>query len=864
MSGRARTRARGRTRGQTPSQPVPPEATVPPGATAPPAQQAGQTPPSPPPLQVRSQVVQPAQRRRPRRAPQAPGIKERDTVEGYHAASLKERNHFGGIFRDHVVDTRQYLDHMRESTAGTRGRLVKLFANHFRVTSRPQQITCKYNIDYMPDIEDRQHKAIIGKCYIFDGTSLLLPHKFFSQKMELVSLLKKQVVKVTIEFTSELMPTSPDCLRYYNILFRRILKMMELEQVGRNYYNKREAMEFHNHKLVIWPGYVTSILEYETSITLCADVNHKLFRMQTAYDLISDIRDGFPTKQELQEQVSKRLVGSVVSTMYNNKTYRVDAINWEETPRTTFKTSDGAEITFVEYYKMRYNQVVTELNQLLLISKGKWKKSKQDTPREPILLVPQLCNLTGLTDELCKNYRVMRDLTLHMRLDPEKRQHEIPQLKKQVKKNKEIQRELQLWDLKFDASFLSSGRILKEVRIFQGRRVFDSHPQFADWTKETRSGPLLNVKSLDHWLILYPTGYYRAASSFLQSLRRVTPTMGIAMKEAKMLQVSHSVQSYTTTLENHASSKTQMVVCVLSSEKKELYDSIKQYLCVSCPIPSQCVITRTLDKPQMLLTIATNIAQQMNCKMGGALWKVETELQNAMFIGIDCFHDTVNRQKSIAGFVSSINQELTQWFSQCIFQESGQELVNGLKACLEGALKLWCKHNLFLPQAIIVYWDGVGDGQLQALLDHEVPQIESSLKSVCPKDSGVKLTFIVVKKRINTRFFESEGRLRNPLPGTVIDVEVTKRQWYDFFIVSQSVKDGTVTPTHYNAIHDTVRFTPDRIQHLTYRLCHMYYNLARVIRVPDPCHYAHKLAYLVGQSIHQEPHHSLASRLFYL
>uniref|UniRef100_A0A8C7AF15 Piwi like RNA-mediated silencing 3 n=1 Tax=Neovison vison TaxID=452646 RepID=A0A8C7AF15_NEOVI len=183
---------------------------------------------------------------------------------------------------------------------------------------------------------------------------------------------------------------------------------------------------------------------------------------------------------------------------------------------------------------------------------------------------------------------------------------------------------------------------------------------------------------------------------------------------------------------------------------------------------------------------------------------------------------------------------------------------------LPAALKLWCKHNLFLPQAIIVYRDGVGDGQLQALLDYEVPQIESSLKSNTAW-RWVKLTFIVVKKRINTRFFvESEGRLRNPLPGTVIDVEVTKRQWYDFFIVSQSVKDGTVTPTHYNVIHDTVRFTPDRIQHLTYRLCHMYYNLAGVIRVPAPCHYAHKLAYLVGQSIHQEPHHSLASRLFYL
>ena len=36
------------------------------------------------------------------------------------------------------------------------------------------------------------------------------------------------------------------------------------------------------------------------------------------------------------------------------------------------------------------------------------------------------------------------------------------------------------------------------------------------------------------------------------------------------------------------------------------------------------------------------------------------------------------------------------------------------------------------------------------------------------------------------------------------------------------------------------------------------------IRVPAPCQYAHKLAYLVGTSIHAEPDISLSDRLFYL
>lgn len=37
-----------------------------------------------------------------------------------------------------------------------------------------------------------------------------------------------------------------------------------------------------------------------------------------------------------------------------------------------------------------------------------------------------------------------------------------------------------------------------------------------------------------------------------------------------------------------------------------------------------------------------------------------------------------------------------------------------------------------------------------------------------------------------------------------------------------------------------------------------------VIRVPAPCQYAHKLAFLVGQSIHREPNLSLSNRLYYL
>lgn len=36
---------------------------------------------------------------------------------------------------------------------------------------------------------------------------------------------------------------------------------------------------------------------------------------------------------------------------YNNRTYRIDDIDWDNNPKGTFRKSDGSEMSFVEYYK---------------------------------------------------------------------------------------------------------------------------------------------------------------------------------------------------------------------------------------------------------------------------------------------------------------------------------------------------------------------------------------------------------------------------------------------------------------------------------------------------------------------------------
>ena len=64
---------------------------------------------------------------------------------------------------------------------------------------------------------------------------------------------------------------------------------------------------------------------------------------------------------------------------------------------------------------------------------------------------------------------------------------------------------------------------------------------------------------------------------------------------------------------------------------------------------------------------------------------------------------------------------------------------------------------------------------------------------------------------------------------------------YDFFLVSQSVRQGTVNPTSYNVVEDTSGLKPEHLQKLTYKLTHLYYNWPGTVRVPAPCQYAHKV-----------------------
>ncbi|KAM9391511.1 piwi-like protein 1 [Pholidichthys leucotaenia] len=794
MSGPARARSRGRARGQEPAPPGPPREPAP-------------VPAPPQPLPAEGDL---GGRGRQKGVP-GPFTEEAmiEISGGFQMVKLGERGGRRRDFHDDGINTRQAMAHVKDSKTGTSGSRISLTANFFRIVSRPQWVLYQYHVDFNPPMESRklraallyQHDDTLGPARSFDGGLLFLPHRLQNKETMLCSSTRSgEKVRIKVTLTNELPPTSPVCLHFYNILFRRVLRILNMQQIGRNYYNPSDPLEIPRHRLTIWPGYSTTILKYESSIMMCSDVSHKVLRSETVLDYMTNLKPKLGSR--FTEVCSRELADLIVLTKYNNKTYRIFDIAWDHTPNNTFRRGE-TDISFANYYKTQYGLEITDGAQVLLVSKVKKRLPDGRTIEEEIMLVPEFCFLTGLTDQMRKDVRMMRDFSEHIRLTPEQREGRLNKFMSTIQNNADAQAELDMWGLTFDRSLLNiEGRLLEPEYLYQkGAKVIEF---------EERSDNLLRL------------------------------------------------------LHQNVDKQTQMVVVVLPSWSSDLYASVKKQLCVQTPVPSQCVLASTINKPKGLMTVATKLALQMACKIGGELWSVEIPLKHLMIVGIDVYHSTSSKRSSVAALVASLNHSMSRWFSKCMRHQPGQEIMDKLKKTLIAALKEYLKLNGELPARIIIYRDGVGDGQLHSVVSYELEQIHDAIKYM-GRDYKPRLGVVVVKKRTNCRlFYHNGGMATNPLPGTVVDTEITRQEWYDFYIVSQAVRTGSVSPTHYNIVYDTTGLKPDHMQRLTYKLCHMYYNWQGVVAVPAPCLYAHKLAYLVGDHISNEPSPVLEDYLFYL
>lgn len=350
--------------------------------------------------------------------------------------------------------------------------------------------------------------------------------------------------------------------------------------------------------------------------------------------------------------------------------------------------------------------------------------------------------------------------------------------------------------------------------------------------------------------------------AFVETIRDSANGIGCEINKPRFYDINDDrSNTYSEVLERiMSSSNPELVFCIVSNNRADRYSAIKKKCIVDRPVPSQVFLAKNL-RAKNVRSIATKVAIQMVCKLGGAPWSVELPPISLMVVGFDVCHDPHDKQRDFGAMVASLDKNLTRYFSAVSAHTSGEELSNEFSINLMKALRNYREMNNSLPSHIVIYRDGVGEGQVPYVYSHEVEQIKSKLNEFYGDPALVKMAFVIITKRINTRFFYHEN---NPPPGTIVDDVVTNPIKYDFYIVSQSVRQGTVSPCAYNVIADSTGWRADQLQRITYKMTHMYYNWSGSVKVPAPCQYAHKLAFLVAQFIRRPPSMQMENLLYYL
>lgn len=764
----------------------------------------------------------------------------------------------------------------------TAGAPIRLGINYMTFETREGVQVEEYHVEFNPNIESirlrysllrsEPAREKIGSVIHWNGTNLYLPIKLPQDVtvFEAIHPVTGSPVKIRLTFVKT--PPDSELIPFYNSLMHKVMNRLQYVIINRQHYSPMHKIAIEQHRLEVWPGWLTSIQRLDGGIKLTIDATFRVLRLETVRDIMREIRDRC-RGLNLKEAFEQELVGSIVMTQYNNRSYRIDEIDMTKKPTDRFTLSDGQELSYVEYIRQHWNVTIQDHGQPMIVHRPKPKRGYQSTGAEVIYLVPELCVTTGLTDEMRSNFSIMKAIGDHTRLPPQIREGKLAEFLEQLSTDERARSVFEDWGLSVQPTLdVVAGRRLDTENIIFGNQRTYKVTDDVDWTRPATTGSVFKSVDIENWVLMCPERDWNVAEDLMNALKEVSRNLGIKFLAPRCIKLpNESPMTYVNMGKQHVKRSDQMVVILTpgKSQREDRYSACKRLYSCEMPVPCQFVRCGTIANPRRIRSICQKIAIQILSKVGGQPWAMKFPMRSFMIVGIDVYHDTIDRKKSCVGFVASMNEFTSSWWSQTFFQSSLEEIGQKINVCMTSALRRFHALNNFVPQRVIVYRDGVGDGQLETVIEIEISQVVNGIKFYMrdkhPGEPDPTISYIIVQKRINAKLSLRQNSLAlNPLPGSYLDHTITHPEYNDFYLVSQHVNQGTVSPTKYILLTETGTLKLEHHQKLAYKMTHMYYNWCGTVRVPAPCQYAHKLAYLTGQSIRQQASERLEDKLYYL
>ncbi|KAL8794371.1 MAG: hypothetical protein Q9195_003069 [Heterodermia aff. obscurata] len=359
----------------------------------------------------------------------------------------------------------------------------------------------------------------------------------------------------------------------------------------------------------------------------------------------------------------------------------------------------------------------------------------------------------------------------------------------------------------------------------------------------------------------------------VSGFRQALVALGINAPAPRGSQIVHIAGPDDPALEVALTSPNQpsLLLVILPVKQAPLYNRVKHIADTKAGVHTICVVGNKFADPKGQDKYFANVALKFNLKLGGTNQTIDANKlgviseDKTMVVGLDVTHPSPGSARtapSIAGMVASVDKTLGQWPAIISLQkEARQEMVSELKMMLQTRLNLWRTRGKHaeLPENILLYRDGVSEGQYDLVLNKELPLLREACAEVYPaawtKKGLPRMTVLVVGKRHHTRFFptaidkdrmdEKTGNCRN---GTIVDRHVTEARNWDFFLQAHNALQGTARPAHYFIVLDeifTKRPVPgsfknhaDVLEDLTHNMCYLFGRATKAVSLCPPAYYA--------------------------
>ncbi|TWU71451.1 hypothetical protein ED733_001188 [Metarhizium rileyi] len=420
------------------------------------------------------------------------------------------------------------------------------------------------------------------------------------------------------------------------------------------------------------------------------------------------------------------------------------------------------------------------------------------------------------------------------------------------------------------------GRVLVGPKvIYRGNKTAD--PRFGSWN-------MINIKfntgaSLAKWSYLMislsgardlfnPQSLAAVMNEFHQVLGKIGVNAAPPLP-GQRVQLQHPDDPAIGSSLQRAAGALDLLFIILPEANVPLYKRIKTIADKDYGIHTICSVGFKLSKDRGRDQYMANVALKFNLKLGGINQTVENknlgivDQNKTMVVGIDVTHPSPGSSSnapSVSAMVASVDKSLGQWPATLRIQRARQENVDDLTEMLKSRLNLWKtkgKH-IALPENILIYRDGVSEGQYDMVLSQELPQLRRACEQVYPtvdtKNGLPRFTIIICGKQHKTRFYPTTeqdcDRSGNTKPGTVVDRGVTEARNWDFFLQAHAALQGTARPCHYYIVHDEIfrqiyaksipppfQNIADIVEDLTHNMCYLFGRATKAVSLCPPAYY---------------------------